>query len=59
MKFMHSLVGAFVIDTLTQEPELIDGGRPHRKLEIKISEFFKRIFYLPCSNSEGVPTIGL
>lgn len=47
MKFMHSLIGAFVIDTLTQETEVIE-GKPHRKLEIKISEFFKRIFYLPC-----------
>lgn len=47
MKFMHSLIGAFVIDTLTQEPEVIE-GKQHRKLEIKISEFFKRIFYLPC-----------
>jgi hypothetical protein len=47
MKFMHSLVGAFVIDTLQAEPEQIE-GKPHRKLEIKISEFFKRIFYIPC-----------
>ena len=27
-------------------------GRPHRKLEIKISEFFKRIFYIPCREGE-------
>lgn len=47
MKFMHSLIGAFVIDTLNSEPENIE-GKMHRKLEIKISEFFKRIFYLPC-----------
>lgn len=51
MKFMHSLVGAFVIDTTQQEPEIID-GRPHRKLEIKISEFFKRIFYIPCGEGD-------
>jgi hypothetical protein len=51
MKFMHSLVGAFVIDTTQQEPEIVD-GKPHRKLEIKISEFFKRIFYLPCNPEE-------
>jgi hypothetical protein len=47
MKFMHSLIGAFVIDTLNAEPEMVE-GMPHRKLEIKISEFFKRIFYIPC-----------
>lgn len=48
MKFMHSLIGAFVIDTISAEPEMIE-GKAHRKLEIKISEFFKRIFYLPCT----------
>ncbi len=48
LKFMHSLIGSFVIDTLNNEPETIE-GLPHRKLEIKISEFFKRIFYIPCS----------
>lgn len=48
MKFMHSLIGAFVIDTSHLEPEVIE-EKPHRKLEIKISEFFKRIFYLPCN----------
>ena len=47
MKFMHSLIGSFVIDTLALEPENIEGKLP-RKLEIKISEFFKRIFYIPC-----------
>jgi hypothetical protein len=47
LKFMHSLIGAFVIDTIGNEPEIVEGA-PHRKLEIKISEFFKRIFYLPC-----------
>ena len=47
LKFMHSLIGSFVIDTLNNEPETIE-GLPHRKLEIKISEFFKRIFYIPC-----------
>jgi len=29
-------------------------GRPHRKLEIKISEFFKRIFYIPCKEGEAL-----
>ena len=48
MKFMHSLIGAFVIDTSLIEPEVIE-GKTHRKLEIKISEFFKRIFYIPCN----------
>jgi hypothetical protein len=28
-------------------------GKLHRKLEIKISEFFKRIFYLPCGQLNG------
>ncbi len=46
MKFMHSLIGSFVIDTVNMEPEMVE-GKLHRKLEIKISEFFKRIFYLP------------
>lgn len=52
MKFMHSLVGAFVIDTMSQPAEMIDGNKPHCKLEIKISEFFKRIFYIPCSTND-------
>ena len=52
MKFMHSLIGAFVIDTTNNEPEIIEDA-PHRKLEIKISEFFKRIFYIPCNQSEN------
>ena len=52
MKFMHSMIGSFVIDTLLFDPELIE-GKLHRKLEIKISEFFKRIFYLPCDQVEG------
>ena len=52
LKFMHSMIGSFVIDTLLFDPELIE-GKLHRKLEIKISEFFKRIFYLPCDQVEG------
>jgi hypothetical protein len=47
MKFIHSLVSAYIIDTSNQEPEVIE-GRKYRKLEIKISEFFKRLFYIPC-----------
>jgi hypothetical protein len=47
LKFMHSLIGSFVIDTIQNDPEMIE-GQLHRKLEIKISEFFKRIFYIPC-----------
>ncbi len=47
LKFMHSLIGSFVIDTLKADVEQIE-GKAYRKLEIKISEFFKRIFYLPC-----------
>lgn len=55
---MHSLIGSFVIDTLNQEPEIIE-GLPHRKLEIKISEFFKRIFYIPCNkNTQNIVNSG-
>jgi hypothetical protein len=46
---MHSLIGSFVIDTLNIEAEMVI-GHLHRKLEIKISEFFKRIFFIPCKN---------
>lgn len=44
---MHSLVSAYIIDTSNLEPEVIE-GKKYRKLEIKISEFFKRLFYIPC-----------
>lgn len=52
LKFMHSLIGSFVIDTLKSDIEMVE-GKPHRKLEIKISEFFKRIFYLPCQGDSS------
>jgi hypothetical protein len=54
---MHSLIGSFVIDTLNNEAEMVD-GHLHRKLEIKISEFFKRIFYIPCKNTENIAGSG-
>jgi hypothetical protein len=54
---MHSLIGSFVIDTLNNEAEMVD-GHLHRKLEIKISEFFKRIFYIPCKNTENMAGSG-
>ena len=49
---MHSLIGSFVIDTLNSEAEIVD-GQLHRKLEIKISEFFKRIFFIPCKKTQA------